>query len=68
MHKLKLHHIARGKFIKKIGGFIPIRSHGLPKLSQMSIRGGAIPAHKKIYDSISGGRITKRITPLSYKF
>ena len=69
MHHLKLHHIARGKFIKKIGGFVQVRSHGLPKLSQMSIRGGGIPSHKKIYDSLTGGKlISKRITPLSYKF
>ena len=67
MHKLKLHSIVKGKFIKKIGGFVQVRSHGLPKLSKM-IRGSGIPAHKKINDSISGGRINKRITPLSYKF
>ena len=74
MHHLKLHHIVHGKYIKKIGGFVQIRSSGLPKLSQLRSRriGSGIPPHKKIYDdeNFTGGKLIKhkRITPLSYKF
>ena len=75
MHHLKLHHIVHGKFIKKIGGFVQVRSKGLPKLSQLRTRtnliGNGIPAHKKIYENEVniGGKIAhKRIKPLSYKF
>ena len=71
MHHLKLHHIVHGKYIKKIGGYVQVRSKGLPKLSQLrsSRLGSGIPAKKKIYDDVSGGKLMhKRITPLNYKF
>ena len=74
MHHLKLHHIVHGKFIKKIGGFVQVRSKGLPKLSQLRSRtnliGNGIPAHKKIYENEVGGKLIKhkRITPLKYSF
>ena len=73
MHHLKLHHIVHGKYIKKIGGYVQIRSKGLPKLSQLrsSRLGSGIPAKKKIYENenVSGGKLMhKRITPLNYKF
>ena len=74
MHHLKLHHIVHGKYIKKIGGYVQVRSKGLPKLSQLrsSRLGSGIPAHKKIYENenVSGGKLIKhkRITPLLYKF
>jgi len=74
MHHLKLHHIIHGKYIKKGRGFVP-RSHGLPKLSDFKSRinvitGLGVPAQKRIYENLVGGKLLskKSITPLKYSF
>ena len=70
MRSLQLHHMINGGMIKTSRGFVPNpHKSKLSKLiSTLSINGSG--SHKKDYDSVDGGKITKhrRIKPLSFRF